>query len=805
MLNLNRIAAFCAGGLVSAVVLSAVAFQMSRIAQKPGWLPDHSAYILPNGWNITPAGAGIDLPGDMPGTFIQLKNSNRAVINTCGYHDHSISLIDLTTKQILSTVSLKQNWVGVTQVSDNEIWVSGGFADASKKLPAVLKFKIVGDTLASDGEVSIFGGSPKGVFVSAMLSSDDSVYLLNCQNDEALKVSKSGEILKRMRVGYRPYGLALTADKAHLAVSNWGAKSVSILNSDSLELEKEISVDAQPTAIVFTKDDRLFVANSGSNHVSIIHDWAVEESVKTGISTQQNIGSTPLSLALSADENILFVANAGNNCITVLDISKPGQTQFSGLIPTERYPAIVAVTKDNNQLVIASAKGNYGPNGVTAEQLAAAKASGKDIEEVQKYIGNQLQGRLRIMPIPSTEGLREMTAQVKANRPIWEASASEAAEKQSIERDVLSKIKHVVYVIRENRTYDQVLGDVKKGDGSASMAIFGEPITPNSHKIADEFVLFDNLYTDGETSQAGHQWTDSAYATDYCEKMWILGYSRRGTLVSDPRLTSTPGEYLWSLARKHGLKARVYGEYVDRQEDHNSVSDPEVKADPEKFGYSATFEKIFARGGRDPEKVEDFLKEMHTAETEGGWPNVMVMALPEDHTHGFSAGSYSPRAMIASNDQALGKLVEGISHSKFWADTAIFVIQDDAQAGPDHVDSHRTVGFVISAYTHRGIVDHRHYTTSSMLRTMEITQGLPPMSQYDELANTMHFAFTKTPNLMPYSCVPPPPFINEKNPGGTTLARRSAKLDFSEIDKADFNELNHILWEGYRPGIPYPK
>jgi hypothetical protein len=271
------------------------------------------------------------------------------------------------------------------------------------------------------------------------------------------------------------------------------------------------------------------------------------------------------------------------------------------------------------------------------------------------------------------------------------------------------------------------------------------------------------------------------------------------------RLTSSPGEYLWSLARKKGRTARVYGEYVDRQEDHDSLSEPLAKADPEKYGYSASFEKIFARGGRDTEKVADFLREMREAEKTGKWPNLMVMALPDDHTHGMRAGEYSPRAMVGDNDQAIGQLVDAVSHSRFWNETAIFIIQDDAQDGPDHIDSHRTVGLVISPYVRRGALVSQHYTTSSMLRTMELILGLPPMTTYDAAATPMYACFTTRPDFTPYTNAPPEVDIEERNPRATALARRSAKLDFSEVDRADFTELNHILWEAYKPGIPYPE
>ena len=219
---------------------------------------------------------------------------------------------------------------------------------------------------------------------------------------------------------------------------------------------------------------------------------------------------------------------------------------------------------------------------------------------------------------------------------------------------------------------------------------------------------------------------------------------------------------------------------------------------------SAAFEKIFARGGRDVEKVDEFLGEMHEAEKAGKWPSFMVMALPEDHTKALSAGAYSPYAMVGDNDQAVGKLLEGISHSPFWKDTAVFIIEDDAQDGCDHVDAHRTVGLVVSPYVKRGAIDSTMYSTSSMLRTMELILHLPPMTQYDAKATPMYAAFTDHPDLTPYEVLPPQVDLNERNPRKTPLAIRSAKLDFSDIDRAEPTEFNHILWEAYRPGEQYP-
>jgi hypothetical protein len=229
-----------------------------------------------------------------------------------------------------------------------------------------------------------------------------------------------------------------------------------------------------------------------------------------------------------------------------------------------------------------------------------------------------------------------------------------------------------------------------------------------------------------------------------------------------------------------------------------------MKANPERYGYSESFEKLFANDARDSEKVDDFIRELKEAEKKGKWHNLMVMALPDDHTHGFSPGTLSPRAMVADNDLAIGKLVDAVSHSKFWANTAIFIIQDDAQDGPDHVDSHRTVGYVVSPYTERGVVDSTHYTTSSMLRTIGLMLGFDPLTQYDAAAMPMHNAFNSVPDLTPFNLVTPLVDLEERNPKKGALANWSKKLDFSDIDKADFDQLNRLLWAGYKPGIPYP-
>lgn len=787
-------------------VLAVIATSALHQGSKPavGWDRGHLQFVLHNGWSVSPAGTQISLPGDMPANIDALPGNRFALVNTCGFHDHSLNVIDLATRKVISTRKFDRSWIGLARTPDGRIFTSGGLSDDPKKYEGIHATQWKDGRLVAHGGFTLPGIAPKQHFVSSMLVGARGLYVLNIQTNELLMLGFDGELLARETVGYRPYGLALSPDGATLATTIWGESKVQLLSASDLSPKATIPVQSHPSALKFLRDGRLLVTNSGTDTVSVIRGGRVVETIRTGVDPTDRIGATPVALALSPDEKRLFVANAGLNCVAVVDVSSPGRSVVKGFVPTNKYPTAVAVTTDGKKLLVGTAKGTYGANAAKNPVGAAAISRGGDDGVPFTYIGNQLAGALAIIDVPNDRLLARYTAQVLANTPVGERSFPDKSQRSAILTGALRKIKHVIYVIRENRTYDQVLGDIPKGNGAPALTLFGREITPNGHKIAEEFTLFDNLYTDGEVSQSGHQWTDAAYANDYNEKQWILSYSRHGEVESDKRLTSSPGDYLWTLARRHGLKARVFGEYVDVQEDHGSLDDPKIKADPERYGYSATFEKIFARGGRDPEKVADFLREMRVAERTGAWPSVMVMALPEDHTHGMSPGAFSPRAMVASNDLAIGQLVDAVSHSKFWKDTAIFVIQDDAQAGPDHVDSHRTVGYVVSAYTRRKAVDGTHYSTASMLRTMELMLGLPPMTQFDAHATPMYAAFTTKQDLTPFTVVTPKVDLEERNPKGTTLAARSEKLDWSDIDRADFNELNHILWEAYRPGVAYP-
>ncbi len=420
-----------------------------------------------------------------------------------------------------------------------------------------------------------------------------------------------------------------------------------------------------------------------------------------------------------------------------------------------------------------------------------------------KYIPSLLQGHVASIPVPTEAELAKYTKQVLANVPNRQVLLS-ASDKKKID-ETLKKIKHVVYIIRENRTYDQVFGDMSRGNNEPSLVMFGEEVTPNAHALASTFVQLDNTYCNGEVSEDGHQWCNAAYATDFTEKAWISSYSGREEPNGDTRLTASPAGYLWDVCEKAKKSYYSYGEFASFKSSPTTV--PTYTGTPGLEGHASLEWTKFNRtkdDGRDHQKIDVFIDDLKKAEKTGKWYDYMVMSLGEDHTSGLKAGLFTPRACVASNDFALGKLVDAVSHSKFWKDTAIFVIEDDAQNGPDHVDAHRTVALVISPYTVRGVLDSTFYTTSSMVRTMELILGLSPMTQYDEHATPMLATFATKPDFTPFTCLPPKIDITTRNPQKGALVELSNKLDWSEFDKADPDTLNYILWKSLKPGQAMP-
>jgi len=778
------------------------------------------ALTLPNGWRITPAGEHVELPGDLPMKMYVIAGGSKLLVNTGGFHDHSLSVIDIKSHKLESTIDLIKSWDGMAfDRSSGTAYISGG-----GKLPAgggrlvqlmgilspmrgsvdkpVLRVRYSGGKLNAESGLSIAGLDENRRFISGVtLATDSSLYVLNIQTDTLYKLSGEDHTeQKSVKTGYRPYAAALSPDSKTLAISNWGDQSVSFFDPETLAETGRVNVGSHPNELLWAKDGRLFVANSGSNTVSVIRGGSVAETIRTSMNPKAPVGSTPDALALSPDGKRLYVANADNNNVAAIDTSAQ-ESKILGFIPTGWYPTAIAISPDGKQLYAGTGKGmgfrnNYPPQTALFRQTAPNPAQPYD------YIAALLSGHVSIIDVPDAGQLATYTKQSMANVPSPTENVDSALVAR-IQRNLFPKIKHVVYIIRENRTYDQVFGDLGRGNSDPKLVMFGEKTTPNAHALARHYVTLDNFYADGEVSQDGHQWDDAAYATDFTQKAWVNSYSKRGQPEADERLVASPAGYLWDNCEKHGLTYRTYGEaasFVSSPE-----SEPEVKASTALRDHaSLEWLKLKAHGARDTEKAAVFIKELHDAEASGDWPNFMVMGLGEDHTQGLRPGAFTPTAAVASNDQAVGQIVDAVSRSRFWKETAIFILEDDAQNGPDHVDAHRTVGLVISPWVKRGALDSTFYTSSSMVHTIELILGLPAMTQFDAAATPMYYSFTTDPVFDPIPAIAPQVDLMTRNSGQGAGARASLELDFSDYDRADPDKLNAILWAALKPGEPMP-
>jgi YVTN family beta-propeller protein len=810
----------------------------------PGRL--EKGFLLPNGWTVTPVGDQV-IVKDLPLDIQPLADGKHALVATSGYNAHELSLIDLETKSVLAVVPVRQSWFGLAHDADTgRVWWSGGGNGMLHEL------KLEGSSLKREGESEpekakatqpresaklkgvddAFRGPPSFKSGLAYDPASKILYSLDINGGtlSAIDASRSGNHigLKTAEVGIRPYDVALTKNGARLYVSDWAGRCVLAVSPRDLRVVQKITVGEHPNQIaVHPLDGRIFVACASSNGVWVIDEarGIVTETILTALFPRSPEGSTPDAVAIAPDGKRLYVANADNNCIAVVDVSIPGQSEVIGFIPTGWYPTAVAVTPDGKRLLVGVGKGNQTKPNPISSDLAKAKADpeaktepGDAIKEQiarrklpYPYIGTTLSGALSIIPVPTERELAAYTTQVYENCPYSDAQITEAPHpiKTAIPTKVgdPSPIKYVIYIIKENRTYDQVLGDLPRGNGDPSLVMFGREITPNHHKLAEEFVILDNLYCNGHVSADGHPWSTMAYNTDYLARNWALTYSRRAgvDLDDEGELAKAPSGFLWDACGRNNISYRSYGEYGRR------VSQPDgtVKMEalvPGLIGHICPDYGLPKEPGkrvRDTDNAEVFLREFAEYEKNGDLPRFIVMSLGEDHTSGTTPGAYTPQACVASNDLALGRIVEAVSKSKYWPETAIFVIEDDAQNGPDHVDAHRTVGLLISPYVKRKHLDSTQYQTVSMIRTMELILGLHPLSQYDAAATPMFHSFTDKPNLAPYVHEPARIDLNATNSPLAYGAERSSKMDFSEYDKINDFELNEILWRAIK-GIDAP-
>ena len=763
--------------------------------------------LLPNGWRISPAGRHMAI-GDLPLNLVLSPDGRYLIVTNNGYAKPTLRVVDLEHGVVSQTVALDDAWLGLAWRPDGTRLYSSGAAANSvielgwrngrlTKTGTLPLGRSARETVEGSHETvpqSFVGGisvSPDGARLAAAHVLGQVVSLVDLA---------TGNIRVTVDVPAEPYSTLFSKDGSTLFVSLWGGARVLLLDPNTLATKGDVVVGEHPNAMVEAADGRVFVACANTNAVYVVDPWAKKavEQISVALFPQAPPGSTPNALALSPDGNKLLVANADNNTVAVVDVSKPGAGRVAGFIPTGWYPTGVAFSAHGEAMYILSGKGLTSLANPRGAQAGIPGGEGQ-------YTGSMLQGSLSILATPDDETLRRYTNTVYRVTPYSDATRlapSAPAGDTAIPRRVgePSPIKHVFYVIRENRTYDQILGDLDRGNGDPTLALFGDQVTPNAHALASEFVTLDNFYVDAEVSYDGHAFSTGAMATDVVEKFWPLNYAGRGAAYLSEgggtmrnaygNLAAPQNGYIWDACVRAGKSVRSYGEFAD-----GNAAAGDMKATvPGLEGRVAPSYASWDLHIPDGKRIDAWLDEFHKFEADGTLPALSIVRLPNDHTSGVSAGYPTPRAMIAENDQALGRLVETISHSKYWNDSAIFVLEDDAQNGPDHVDAHRSIALVASPYVKRGSVDSTLYTTSGMLRTMELILGLPPMSQYDAAAHPMYNAFTSTPALAPFSRRDARVKLDEMNGGTGADARASAAMNFVEADMAPEIELNEILW-----------
>jgi YVTN family beta-propeller protein len=778
-----------------------VAFTLA-MGCRHGATGEEKRVVLPSGWSLTPAGRQIAL-GGMPLKLVPLAGGKHVLAMSNGYTEHFIAVIDVANEKIVQRVPIAEGWLGLAVSADGRaVYASGGSRDQ------ILVYRFDNGKLTAAGGIAL----PKGTFPAglALNRSGSRLYVTGNLTNALLVVDLATQrVNATIPVGNKPYACAVADDEQTVYVSNWGEDSVAVVDMAAGRVRATIKVQEKPNDLLLTRDGRrLFVANGNRNTVSVIDAAAaqVTEQIDVGIAPAAPLGSTPNALALSRDGHTMYVANADNNAVAVIDVEQPGHSIARGFIPAGWYPSAVCLVDRDSKLLIANGKGARSQPNAPLWQ-GSAEGGRKSLGDAQNpgYIGRLIEGTVSVVDVPDAPELARLSQQVHRNSPYTDGHVPPSAP---FALGNSCPIRHVIYIIKENRTYDQVFGDIKEGNGDPELCLFPEEVTPNHHALVREFVLFDNFFHNAEVSADGHHWVTSAYATDYVQKFWPSMYSGRGRkerldLHDDP-VAYSAGGFIWDLCAKAGLSYCSYGEGARVRGAEKGKVRP---ATPSLVGHHhPTYRGADAVGAiTDLERFELWAADLREYEARGEMPRFQVLSLPNDHTLGTRPGKPTPRAMMADNDLALGKIVDAVAHSRFWKDTAIFVVEDDAQNGPDHVDCHRTVALVVSPYTRRHAVDSTPYSSSSLLLTMEQILGLPPLTQYDASATPLWKAFRAEPDLTPYVVKPNRIPLDEMNVAAAFGSQRSLELTLEDADSAPEAEFNEIIWKAVRgAGSPLP-
>lgn len=795
--------------------------------EQVGPLPN-GGFLLNNGWILRPAGRQVPI-GTLPMSAAVSPDGKYLLVLNGGFLPPSIAVIETATERELGRTAVPDAWLGLTfSPKGDRVYVGGGsqaavfeFAFAGGKLTATRTFPVVAPEKRTHkdfiGDVAF---DPAGRLLYAADLYNDSIAVINPQ---------SGMVIEHFTTGRRPYRILFPPDGKSFFVSSWADGTVYHHETDKGAILERLRLGPHTTDMLWLPGKpaaapagpeqeepfdwvaaRLFVAASNTNNVYVLGasesgEMRRIEAINVSMTPWQPAGMTPSALALSPDRKRLYIVCSDANAIAVADISG-ARSQPLGFIPTGWYPTAARVLADN-RIVVLNGRGlrSYpNPQGPNPTKVAAPVHLG---ESPVQYVGRMQTGTASFIDPPSEEQLDAYSRTVFANSPYRDELLENARTGQGSPIPARpgnpSPIKHVVYIVKENRTYDQVFGDLKPGNGDPSLVLFSADAGPNHRKLAREFVLLDNFYVNSDVSADGHNWSTAAIAPDYVQKLWPNSYAQRRKLYDyeggEPAAVP-PSGYLWTNAAAAGVSMRNYGYFVTNRP-LAKVTDGiqvEVVRDPVLNRVTNRRYRGFDLDYPDVERAKVFLDDLAEFEKTGQMPSLLILRLGNDHTSGTATGKIAPLSAFADNDAALGRIVEGISKTRFWPETAIFVLEDDAQNGPDHVDSHRSPAFVISPYARHGVVDSTMYNTTSMLRTMELILGLRPMTTFDAGARPMSNAFQTAADTRTYTAEQPRRALDQRNSARSATAARSARLDFSDADRIDDNELNEILWRAIR-------
>ena len=679
------------------------------------------------------------------------------------------------------------------------------------------------------------------------------LYVVLNGNNELLKIRWSDHtIIWRVPTGVAPYGIVKANNK--IFVSNWAGKiaddstreragvpwglaytdprtgatatgSVSVFDPVSGKIIKEINVGLHPNAVAASDDGRfVYVANGSSDAISVINTLtnSIVETIDVGLLKGQYSlqGSTPNGLELNADNSILYVANGFDNAIAVIRLGKTasangkGKSLVAGYIPTEAYPGGLKLLK--NRLVVTNLESD-GSNVINAKKQA-------------RSIHNQL-ASVSVIPLPGKSALQEYTAEVAQLNLLNRTEQLQLLPREGVAPVPVperlgepSVFKHVVYIIKENKTYDQVFGDLQQGRGDTSLCIFGQQITPNMHALAQKFGWMDDYYASGKSSAEGHQWTDAGMVSDYVEKnvrAWFRSYPHR---QADALVYNKSG-FIWNQALDHGKTVRIFGEACETEYD-KKLKWADLYANYKNGVKPAWYnETTIARirpiispkypdcdnlAFSDQQRADIFMQEWRQYEQGDSMPNLLILSLPNDHSAGTSPDFPTPNSMVADNDLAVGRIVDMITKSRYWDSTVIFITQDDSQSGWDHISAYRTIGLTLSAYS-TGQLITANYNQTSMLRTIEQILGIPPMNIIDATARPMTACFQKTKRFFSYTALPNNVPLDQMNKPLSALTGKAKKYAlqsqhevFNEVDGGEDDTMNRIIWFYAKGNAKYP-